>query len=293
MPKPAKPTNKDKDKAKMKAAWKTTTLFVVFGSVIFAIFWWARHDDESDVAWKIRNLLGIELLEKPAPAPAPPVIEPEPQPEPEPEPIVFEESAAPEPEELTWPDFRSRSELWPDTLKVMVDEEVTLTYRGNTYGEVSFTPGQALRVMGLSDSGYVLGRTGGTGMEVHVSETNFSSWFEENHGELFEITVPEKESIRQAEDYEEELITELRRWCLQNFNTPLIEINEDNLVLRWHSRSRGESQANYSLEALSVARAYLRIQTQLGGKDNYASCEIRDPDSGKLMGSNGIFIPRF
>jgi len=296
---PKKANKISEDKAETKALWKTTTLFIVFGSLIFAIFWWARNDNQSEVAAKLRYLLGIELVEKsapePIPVPVPPVIEPAPEPEP-PEPLVFEEPEPPEPPEpeaLEWTEFKNRSSLWPRTLNITIDQEVTLTYHGNTYGEVAFKPGQALAVIGFSEDGYVFGRVGGNEMEVHVSATNFESWFENEHGENFVVSPPEKEIIRPASDFEDELITELRIWCLKNYKTPLIEINENNLVLRWHPRSRDEADANYSMEALSVARAYLRIQAKLGGSDNYASCEIRDPDSGQLMGSNGIFIPRF
>ena len=292
---PKKTQKSEKEKAETKALWQTTTLFVVFGALIFAMLWWARTDGESTVAWKIRNLLGIELLQEAAPPPPPepaPVIEPEPvvEPEPEPEPFIPEEP--PEPEALQWADFRNRSNLWPQSLKITVDREVTLRYHGNTYGEVAFEKGQLLDVIGFSENGYVFGRVGGNEMEVHVAATNFDSWFDQQHGADYELTTPEKESSRPADDFEEELITELRLWALRNYKTPLIEINENSLVLRWHARSRGESEANYSLEALGVARAYLRIQAKLGGNDNYASCEIRDPDTGRLMGSNGIFIPR-
>ena len=297
----AKPKKKDdKARAESKTLWGTTTLFIVFGALLFAIFWWARTDGESEVAWKIRNLLGIQLLEQaaaeatPEPEPPAPVIEPETEPEPEPEPIVVEAPPEPEPETIDWSTFRNRSELWPESLKIMADQEVVLTYRGNSYGEVNFEPGQPLDVIGFSENGYIFGRTGGTEMEVHLSETDFAAWFEAQHGDDYELgATPEKEAIRQVRDFEQELITELRRWCLRNYQTPLIEINEDNLVLRWHSRSRDESDADYSLEAMSVARAYLRIQAELGGQDNYASCEIRDPETGQLMGSKGIFIPRF
>ncbi|PXA03558.1 hypothetical protein DDZ13_11285 [Coraliomargarita sinensis] len=300
-------TNEKKDQKKQaeaKAAWKTTTLFIVFGSLIFAVFWWARTNDESEVAWKIRNLLGIQLVDKPAEEAADnkPLAtdqiddepaELEPGPEPVEDSAVVEAAPEPEPEAIQWPAFRKRSDLWPKTLNIMVDQEVTLLYQGTSYGEVTFQSGQPLSVINLSENGYVFGRTGGNEMEVHVSETNFATWFEQTHGDLYEITVPEKETNRLADDFEDKLITELRIWCLKNYQTPLVEINEDHLVLRWHSRSRGDNEANYSLEALSVARAYLRIQAELGGEDNYASCEVRDPDTGQLMGSKGIFIPRF
>lgn len=295
----------DPKKAKTKALWKTTSLFVVFGSLIFTMLWWARTDSESAVAWKIRNLLGIELATQTEPATEREAIQPmvERQPEAETETQTktqtetqTEPLVTPEPvkaESLDWDEFINRPNIWPETLKIMVDQEVTLTYHGNTYGRVSFKKGQPLNVDGFSEEGYASGRSGGNEMEVHVSETNFNTWFQDQHGDQLELSIPEKQSSRQADDFEEELITELRLWALRNYNTPLIEINENNLVLYWRPRSRGTSESNYALEALSVARAYLRIQTKLGGKDNYATCEIRDPDTDKLIGSKGAFIPRF
>lgn len=302
MPKDTKNSDKKK-KAETMAIWKTTTLYIVFGSLVFALFWWARTDGQSEVAWKVRNLLGIQLLEEalpePAPEPVSPVIEPEPVVEPEP--IAFEPPEttepeppeAPEPEALKWAAFKDRTSMWPDSLQIMVDQEVTLTYRGNSYGEVSFNSGQALDVIGFSENGYVFGRSIGNEIEVHVSETNFGTWFESEHGALYEITYPERERISQPSDFDQELITQLRIWCLKKYNTPLIEINEKNLVLRIDPKGNERSSGSYALEAMSVARAYLRIQAELGGSDTYASCEIRHSGTGKLLGSKGIFIPRF
>jgi hypothetical protein len=290
------PKKANKDKAETKALWKTTTLFIVFGALIFAAFWWARNDDQSEVAAKLRHLLGIQLVEKqaPEPEPAPVAFEEPDEAPPPPEPFDAGEPEPAEPEPLSWEAFAGRKSLWPDALAITVDKEITLTYRGKTYGEVAFEPGQELNVFDLSENGYLYGRVGGNEMEVHVSATNFSDWFAKTHGENYVLSsLPKRENTERVEDFEEELITKLRIWCLKNYKTPLIEINEDNLVLRWHSRSGNGGEADYSLEALSVARAYLSIQAQLGGHDNYASCEIRDPDTGRLMGSKGIFIPRF
>ena len=130
-------------------------------------------------------------------------------------------------------------------------------------------------------------------MVVQLSATNFSKWFKDTHGEDYEITYPEVENNTRADDFEQELITRLRRWSLQMYKTPLIEVGENSLILRWHSRAREQAEVNYAQEAMNVARAYLRIQAELGGSDNYASCEIRDTDTGELLGSNGIFMPRF
>lgn len=289
MPKKKIPGKKN-NQAKSAAAWKLTTLFIVFGGMAFGILWWARTDADSEAARKIRELTGIVLVGQPAPEPEPVKVA-------EPEPVEIVEAPEPpkpqEPTELDWSAFRSQSEMWPDWLKVMVDKEITLTYRGKSFGEVTFSEGQLLNVKGFSGNGLVAGRTGGSEMEVHISATNFSDWFEEEHGDQHFMNYPEKQSIEPAADFEDELITELRIWSMQNYNTPLIEIGENNLVLRIHKDTERDNDANYAPEAMGVARAYLRIQGELGGTDNYASCEIRDTATGELLGANGIFVPRF
>jgi len=107
------------------------------------------------------------------------------------------------------------------------------------------------------------------------------------------VTYPEAKKNPRAIDYEQQLITELRRWLLRAYHTPLIELGEDTLILQWPTRTRDLAEIDYAQEALNVARAYLRIQSELGGSDNYASCEIRDPNTNALLGSKGIFMPRF
>ena len=294
---PKAPNQDKKKKAESKALWTTTVVFIVIGSLLFVVFTWARTDGHSELAKKIRELTGIVLITEQAPAPEPtpvvvetPVVE---EPEPEPAPIEPVDPEPQEPEELDWSEFRNKKSLWPDTLKISVDREVALNYRGNTYGEVVFNSGQLLNVSDISKDGFVSGRTSGIEMEVHVSATNFDSWFEKQHSEDYEITVPEKETAEPSDDYEDELITQLRIWCLQNYNTPLVQIKKDNIVMRLHAEADRDTNSNYAMEAMTVARAYLRIQAKLGGHDNYASCEIRDPDTDELLGSKGIFIPRF
>lgn len=279
-----------KQQAESKALRRTTTLFIVFGGVIFAVFWWARNDDKSEVAAQIRELLGIQLVLKQAPEPAsaPPAPVYEPEPAPEPEPIVFEEPAEPEPQALDWADFVADQSIWPRQLEIVIDPVITLRYRGKSFGEMGFEAGQILTVINFSKDGLAFGRTNGNEIEIHVSATNFSGWFEKTHGESYEITLPERVTRREVKDFEDELITNLRIWCLKNYSTPLIEINENSLVMRLHA----EGNSDYALEAQSVARAYLRIQAGLGGNDNYASCEIRDSKTGRVVGSKGIFIPR-
>ena len=284
-----------KNTTKSTAAWKLTTLFIVFGGMVFGILWWARTDADSDAAKKIRELTGIVLVTQPTPKPEPvKVIEPEPEPV---EIVVAPEPPEPpdpqKPTKLDWSTFRSQPEMWPNFLRIMVDKEVALTYRGKSFGEVKFTEGQLLKVKGFSENGFVVGQTEGSEMEVHLSATNFIKWFEEEHGDQHFMDYPENQSIEPSAGYEDALITELRIWSMQNYNTPLIEIGENNLVLRIQKDSERGNHANYAPEAMSVARAYLRIQADLGGTDNYASCEIRDTATGELLGANGIFVSRF
>lgn len=134
-------------------------------------------------------------------------------------------------------------------------------------------------------------------MEVQLSATNFNAWFEDTHGDAHSVTYPKaspkaRENAR-PDSFEQELITQLRRWALQTYQTPMIEIGENNLVLTWNSQAREDNAVNYKQEALNVAQAYLRIHAELGGSDNYASCEIRDSNTGALLGSMGFFMPRF
>lgn len=299
---------KKNQKANAIAAWKLTTLFIIFGAFIFGIFWFARTNSQSVTAYKIRQLLGIYLATKPAPPPAPvvtvtepqPAIEPEPaafdpvpEPEPEPEPVIV--NVEPEPvvlESLTWSDYMRQPLMWPDSLEINVDKEAQLRFRGNVYGELSFRPGQLLEVFELSEGGFIRGRSNGTELEVHASATNFATWFEGKHGESHEITVPNKTIPEKVENYDEQLIANLRIWSMQNYGTPLIEIGENDLILRMPVKASESPNADMSSQAHSVARAYLRIQAELGGNDTYASCEIVDSRSGRSLGSKGIFIPR-
>jgi len=195
---------------------------------------------------------------------------------------------------MEWSDFLSKRNMWPRQLKIQIDPVVELVYRGQSFGEMSFETGQTLEVISLSKEGMAYGTTKGNEIEVHASETDFEQWFQNKHGEDYTISVPTRTRQRIVDDFEQELITNLRIWALRNYNTPLIEIGEDSLVLRLSSSALGDAApgTDLSLEALSVARAYLRIQGELGGKDNYASAEIRDSETGRLLGSKGIFIPR-
>lgn len=280
---------KKKAKAAPKAAWRITAIYVMLGALIFGVFWWARNNTQSEVAQQIRDLLGIHPAKQAAP-------------EPQPEPIVVNDTPAPvvpqepppppEPEDITWQDFVANRSIWPSELKIEIDPVVTLRYQGRSFGEMGFESGQILNVINFTKEGLAYGRTYGNELEIHVSATNFEEWFEQNHAEDYNLDYPKRVKRGEAEDFDEELITNLRIWSIQNYNTPLIEVQEDKIVLRLHSDGRTKLSEGYSLEAQSVARAYLRIQAELGGDDNYASCEIRDIDSGKLIGSKGIFIPR-
>lgn len=294
---PKKPKNRTKKQAETRLMWLTTFILAVLASVIFLGLKWAQSEDESELAQTIRDVTGIQLLQEPAPPPEPAPnpfdSDIEPPPEVEPEPVVIEEPEPPEPETIAWDTFVNRSGMWPDNLKITVDQTVALTYRSRKYGEVSFQSGQILDVISFNENGYAYGKIGGTEMEVQLSATNFETWFEKEHGDLYHITYPEKKAPSRADDFDQKLITELRRWCLQNYKTPLIEIGENSLILRSHSSARKELGMDYAQEALNVARAYLRIQAELGGRDNYASCEIRDSETGALLGSKGIFMPRF
>lgn len=292
MPKSKAPANKKTQKS--SAAWRIALIYVLLGTLAFALMWWARTNTTSKVAQSLRDLTGIVLWQEPAANPAPEAIEPVIEPEPEAEPIevVQEPTPPPEPKHLNWNEFKNLSNLWPASLEITVDKTVALTYRGKIFGEVAFNTGQNLSVINFSDNGFVYGRINGNDMEVHLAATNFNAWFKQQHGELYTISYPEKNITQPKDGFEEELITRLRIWCMTNYNTPLIEILESKLVLRMPSVSGQNTTSGYSLEALSVARAYLQIQDELGGNDTYASCEIRDSKTGALLGSNGLFIPK-
>ena len=292
----AKATKTDQQKqAEAKIRWITTLVYVALGSIIFGLLHWARTNEQSEPATKIREIANIELkptevAPPPEPEPAEPVIEPVP----EPEPVVVEEPEPPEPESLAWDDFMDRSDLWPKTLEIVVDRKIDLIYQGKSYGEIEFSSGQKFEVGELSANGYLFGKTNGLETEIHASETNLLAWFDQEHGTEFELTYPDKLEIEKVDGFEQQLITEMRIWSMTNYNTPLIELGEEKLILRLKPVSKGgKSVQGYSLEALSVARAYLRIQASLGGDDVYASCEIRHSVTDELLGSEGMIIPRF
>lgn len=272
---------------------------------IGGLFIWIRYDSGSEIARSLRDSMGMS-------APAEPVDVTEPAapsgfdfglPEPEMSPRAEAIALTPEPVEIpprelnriSWEEFTRTRRLWPKRLDIVIDQTIPVRYREQNYGEMIFTPGQVIEVFEITGDGRVLGSINDNEVFIPAYATNLAKWFVRTHGEYDELILSEASppmvsgSANEA-SADEDFFTQLRLWVFSNYDTPLIEITPETLILRWTPTE--EAEIDFRLEAREIARKYLLLGSEFGRIDNYANCEIRDRSTGELRGSNGIFIPK-
>lgn len=233
------------------------------------------------------------------PAPGPVVVE-QPTPEPEPEPMIIEpelepEPVIPDPVQIQFAELAERPEtkqLWPTTLELIDDIDLEIVYNGESFGEMTFTKGQDIRVRSLEAPANIVGKVGGQQLSIPVAKTNFKDWFENTHSSNFTLTdfeslINQTES-RYKDISDQELYEELERWCLLNYGDCTLEIGPEKLTLHW-KKPRGA--VDYTEEATLLAHHYLKLQSERHQGDNYAPCEIVDIKTGKSLGFSAVFRP--
>ena len=279
----------------------TSLLILLLIAVVTSIYLWAKNDTDSAYAKHLRDWIGIRATgEEPAQTKTP-VIEPVKAPEPvQDSPATDEIQAEVKPlNQLAWKDFVQRKKLWPETLEIVIDQVIPVRYRSRNYGEMIFVPGQKMDIIDITANGQIIGSINNNELSITIEATNLIEWFSQKHRSYDELllpsaqdasTQPSRVSQSNDTDPQEVLIARMRVWSMTNYDTPLLDITEDGLVLRWLPKE--ETEIDFRLEAREIARNYLRISAELGNLCNYAVCEIRDPATGDLLGSNGIFIPK-
>lgn len=280
-------------------------LLLLAGASSFLI--WARYDSSSEIAASVRQSIGMGGVKSPPPLSSEGsgflLDLPTPEAPPPAAPITLQtelpEIAEVEPpalNQVSWSEFVRSPRLWPTRLEIVIDQEIPVRYREQNYGEMIFRPGQTMEVYEVTGDGRVLGSINQNEVFIPATATNLAAWFQATHGEFDELIMPEgpvtvvsghSEGDAAAD---QDLLTQLRIWTLSNYDTHMIEITPDTLILRWTPRE--EAEIDFRLEAREVARKYLMLGAERGRTDNYANCEIRDRSTGELRGSNGIFIPK-
>lgn len=280
-------------------------LFLLLG--IGGLFIWIRYDSGSEIAKNLRASIGgmdapeVDPLPSPPPSSTPGFEFGLPEPEMSPPAQTIEpraqlvEEAPRELNQITWESFTRTRRLWPARLDIVIDQAIPVRYREQNYGEMIFTPGQTLEVYEITTDGRVLGAINDNEVFIPAYATNLADWFVKTHGEFDELTMPEAvpPMVTGSADEaaaDEDFFTQFRLWVYSNYDTPMIEITPETLVLRWTPTE--EAEIDFRLEAREIARKYLLLGAEFGRIDNYANCEIRDRSTGELRGSNGIFIPK-
>ncbi len=230
-----------------------------------------------------------------------PVEAPEPEPEPvivevapEPEPVIVEvapEPVIPDPVEIEFSELAKQRALWPQSLTLTQTMQLDIIYNGETFGQMTFTAGQEIKVSSLEAPANILGKVGGQFLSIPASSTDLAQWFEQAHAAthiLKEIQSHSDNMTATTPSSDEELYDELERWCLVNFGDCTLEIGPDKLTLNWKKQA---GLISYPEEATFLAHHYLKLQAARGQGDNYAQCEIIDSRTGKTLGLGVAFMP--
>lgn len=210
-------------------------------------------------------------------------LPPEPEPEPEPEPIA-----------ISFEQICNRRDLWPSQLTLTKAIEVPISYRGNTYGELSFPAGTPFTVDSLRKTQALNGYIEGNYLSIPVSQTDFVAWFNQRFDKSYVTEAPIEQAFTAANNLDDshvqwDIHTQLLYWLQRNYGDCRIEIGENTLVMHWKPQT--EVEIDYRFEAREVSHRYLMLQAEKGGSDNYASCEIYYTPTGELLGTGSIFVP--
>lgn len=267
-------------------------------AVSTCLFWlivWAARAADSELAAQIRQVIGLPHPAQVAAVPELPEPEDVVEAEPEPEPMESQAEAEPEPTQLTYAELVEKRQMWPASLQLIVEERIPVVFNGRNYGYLEFSPGQILRVESLLASGQIRGRVNDNHLNLSVDQTNLGQWFEQTYrGDyILELAAgsdwgPEVVGHQKAPS-PEEILAEMRYWCYRTFGPSIdFDITDDSLVLKW--MPDGNMSLDLRAEARAVARQYLLAQAAMGGRDNYAACEIRHPRTDELLGSGSVYI---
>lgn len=280
-----------------KALVLTLSLFLALGAAITAVIVWAKNDAESKVAEQLRSLIGIPHPGTPQKALASakpthqPIVAPEPPPAaPIPEPVIRRD-------QLSWKAFATSHSMWPNSLEVVIDKAIPVRFRTKNIGEMVFESGQKITVSAITDEGQIIGSINSNEISISYEATNLASWFDEKYGQNQALALPSipaslsnGPTTEPENNSDQELLYRMRLWAVTNYDTPLFELTDNAIVLKWSPKE--EAEIDFRLEAREIARKYLMLGADLGTGENYANCEIRDPATNELLGSNGIFIPK-
>ncbi|MFQ3225895.1 MAG: hypothetical protein ACI8Z5_002163 [Lentimonas sp.] len=274
------------------ALFKMLAMFA--GLIAGAVFFlnWAKQDTKSELAYEVREVIGIEhpLGSELAPV----VVVPEPMVKPKP--VV--EVIAPRPLaiELSYADFVSKPDLWPRSLELTLETSVPILYRERDFGTMRFVPGLMLELDKVLASKEVVGSVNGNYLIVPAEKTSLMPWFHDTYRGKYFMRYPGVLASAEGAAVDDgrfhvDLLEGLRKWCYINFGDCTFDITDDALVLRW--RPKEDAPIDYRAEARAIAREYLKRQAELGATDNYAPCEIYDRSSGALLGIGSFFVPSF
>lgn len=299
-------TQENSSPKKKRTGLKAFLVFVILIALAIGAFFWVQNDTEFEFTGKIREAVGMRSTQPEAvPEPeleAPATEKPETSPLiafPDADDVVEEKVTTNEAlftlNEMNWAEFIERPSMWPDTLSITINQGIPVRYRENNYGEMIFSTGQTIEVFELSEDGRVLGSIGENVVFIPAYATNLNEWFLGIHGKYDKLIMPEtaeapKTADKLSDEDEQQLLTELRIWTLNNYDTHAIEIGPEKLILRWTPTE--EADIDFRLEAREIARKYLMLGASKGRNDNYASCEIVHATTGEFLGANGVFIPR-
>ena len=290
-------TKKNKHVEERKALIKAVIFFLILVGGCALVLLWASRSQDSEVAEKIRKTVGIK-----APAPVSPEAEPsvsvasksmsntKPTAPSEPIPIPIPT--------ITFLEITRSPHLWPKTVALTKSKQVSIRYQDNNYGYMEFTKDSDIEVIALKAPSDVYCSINGNFLSLSVNETKFAEWFTEKYADRYvlEAIAPDALNANEATtdlstpEGEKTYLNQMRLWCHKNYESISLEIGEDALIFKWLPKE--DAPIDYQLEAREIARKYLLLRAELGGTENYAACEIRDPVTNELLGAGSVFIPR-
>lgn len=289
-----------------KALMKVIMFFMILASALVLILVWAATDGKSPIAEKVRKVVGLKAIQQ-APARTVEISESAPEPEPElqgAEVALETETIAPPPpdplpiKEITYPEISRSKQLWPKTLELKMTKRVPIRYQDQEYGYMEFKEGLTVEVVALKAPDEIYCSVNGNFLSLSIEETNFFEWFRQGHGDRYKLKPfmrkPEKTNPGgvdlNTDKGEAYYLTQMRIWLHQNYDSISIEARPDTLVFKWLPNE--SVPIDFGMEAREIARKYLLLRSELGGRENYAACEIRHPITDELLGASSIYVPR-
>jgi hypothetical protein len=282
------------------ALLKTLALLSIATCILIYVIWWIAQSDDSEFARKARDLIGIPQQsqeDQTGEPPTPPDALTGPDPFDMPEETKADQ-AQPSVSKITFAELARNKRLWPDELRLKLNVEVSIRYNGNNYGYMKFPRGRTVQVVTIMQNGEVLCEMDGNFLNLSVYETDFYGWFKKVYGDFYELppVTVEFESLQQSrysigtKEGESAFWAEIREWCLKNYDSPLLNAEEDGLVFYWAPKEK--VPINFADEAREIARQYLLRRAKYGSRENFAPCEIKNPKTRETLGTSSLFIPR-